>query len=248
MQGMSPPLLLQYLLCPVVLACLLWTSAPYGRHHRPGWGPALPARRAWFLMELPALLVLPGIVLVSTEREDPITWAPALLWTAHYAYRTLLFPALMRPSGSNFPLLLAGFAVAFNLLNGYNNGSALVASGESNLALMTPHFFVGTALFITGFAMHCQADRIIRGLREHGRTSYGIPQGGMFRWVSSPHYLGEIVQWAGWAILTWSLAGLAFALFTVCNLLPRAISNQRWYQQQFAAYPQGRKILIPYLF
>ena len=245
---MNAPLLIEYLLCPVVLICLLWTTAPYGRHHRPGWGPALPARRAWFTMELPALLTLPGIVLVSTGSTVPASWVPALLWTAHYAYRTLLFPVLMHPSGRNFPLLLAAFAVAFNLLNGYNNGAALVANGAEGVTLMTPHFLVGTAVFVTGFAMHYQADRTIRGLRERGEGLYGIPQGGLFRWVSSPHYLGEIVQWAGWALLTWSLAGLAFALFTVCNLLPRAISNQRWYHQQFADYPARRKALVPYLF
>ena len=70
----------------------------------------------------------------------------------------------------------------------------------------------------------------------------------MFRWVSSPNYLGEIIQWTGWAVMTWSLAGVAFALFTFCNLAPRAISNHRWYREYFAQYPAGRKVLFPGLF
>lgn len=245
---MNLPLLIQFLLCPVVLVSLLWTTAPYGRHYRPGWGPVLPARRAWFLMELPALLLLPGIVFSSTVSDIPAAWIPASLWATHYAYRTLLFPALMRPSGKTFPALLVGFAIAFNLLNGYNNGSALIAAGLQGAAVSAPHFLGGAVLLVSGFAIHFHADRTIRRLRKPGESCYGIPRGGMFRWVTSPHYLGEILQWVGWAILTWSLAGLAFALFTACNLLPRAISNHRWYRQQFADYPRERRVLVPYLF
>ena len=245
---MDLPLLIQFLLCPIVLISLLWTTAPYGRHYRPGWGPALPARRAWFLMELPALLVVPGMVLFSTVYAVPIAWVPAWLWSIHYAYRTLLFPAMMQSSGRTFPALLVAFAIAFNLLNGYNNGSALVTAGLQASAIGAPHFVAGMLIFLCGFAMHFHSDRTIRRLRKPGEPGYGVPNGGLFRWVSSPHYLGEIVQWFGWAIMTWSLAGLAFALFTVCNLLPRALSNHRWYRQRFPDYPAERRILVPYLF
>jgi steroid 5-alpha reductase family enzyme len=154
----------------------------------------------------------------------------------------------MRPSGNTFPTLLVGFAIGFNLLNGYNNGQAVIASGSAGDSILTFHFIGGALIFVTGFAGHCQADHIIRMLRKPGESGYRIPRGGMFRWVGSPQYLGEIVQWIGWAIMTWSLAGLAFALFTICNLLPRAISNHRWYLRQFPDYPAERKILIPRFF
>jgi hypothetical protein len=45
--------------------------------------------------------------------------------------------------------------------------------------------------------------------------------------------------------LTWSAAGLAFALFTLCNLAPRAVANQTWYRAHFPNYPRKRRILIP---
>lgn len=245
---MNLPLLIQFLLCPVVLISLLRTTAPYGRHYRPGWGPVLPARRAWFLMELPALLVVPGMVLLSTVSGAAAAWIPASLWAMHYSYRTLVFPALMRSSGRTFPALLVAFAIGFNVLNGYNNGSALITAGLQGVSVTTPRFLAGALIFFCGFTIHVHADHIIRSLREPGNSGYAIPGGGLFRWVTSPHYLGEIVQWLGWAILTWSLAGLAFALFTVCNLLPRALSNHRWYQKQFSDYPGERRVLIPYLF
>jgi len=245
---MSLPLLVQFALCPIVLISLLSITAPYGRHHRRGWGPSLPGRAAWFLMELPALLVLPAMVLSSPAAHVPAAWVPTLFWLFHYSYRSLLFPLRMRASDRTFPLLLAVFAIAFNLLNGYNNGSALVASGLAGDTLRTPHFFMGAAVFLAGFAIHAHSDHTIRELRRPGESGYRIPRGGLFRWVGSPQYFGEIIQWVGWAILTWSLAGLAFALFTACNLVPRAISNDRWYRRNFDDYPQKRRILVPGLF
>ena len=245
---MSLPLLIQFLLCPLVFLCLLWVTAPYGRHHQAGWGPDLPNRAAWVLMELPALLVISALVLGNPAGNTPPALIPLGFWVFHYSYRTFVFPALMQPSDKTFPALLVLFAVAFNSLNGYNNAEALLDAGRRNEPLLTVHFTMGALVFLTGFVMHFTADRTIRRLRKPGETAYRIPHGGLFRWVSSPHYLGEILQWTGWAILTWSLAGVAFALFTFCNLAPRAISNHRWYQERFPDYPGDRKILIPGVF
>jgi protein-S-isoprenylcysteine O-methyltransferase Ste14 len=245
---MSFPLLIQFLLCPLVLLSLLQVTAPYGRHHRPGWGPTLPNRAAWVIMELPALLVISLLVFVSPVLDQPQTWIPLCFWLFHYSYRTFIFPALMQPSDKTFPVLLVLFAIAFNTLNGYNNAGALVQAGILNTPVMSLHFIAGAMIFLAGFAIHFQADATIRRLRKPGEAAYRIPRGGLFRWVSSPHYLGEIIEWTGWAIMTWSLAGVAFALFTFCNLAPRAISNHRWYRERFADYPAERRILIPGIF
>jgi len=242
---MTTPLIIQFILCPIVLISLLRVTAPYGRHHKPGWGVNLPNRMAWVLMELPALLVIAVLVLGSPYRWNLNALIPLSFWLFHYLYRTLLFPALMRPSDKTFPLLLVLFAIAFNILNGFNNAAALLHNAQPGPSWSNMHFWTGTIVFAAGFAMHAHSDKVIRKLRKPGETGYQVPVGGMFRWVSSPHYLGEIIQWAGWAVLTWSLAGLAFALFTLCNLAPRAISNQAWYHRRFPAYPPKRKILVP---
>lgn len=242
---MSTALLIQFLLCPVVFLSLLLVTAPYGRHTKRGWGPAVPGRIAWFLMELPALLTITVLVLASPVASEAAAWVPLLFWVFHYGYRTFVFPALMRPSGKPFPFILVLFAVAFNLLNGFNNSEALLAAGNQQKSVFQPHFFLGAFVFMTGFFIHFTADRTIRMLRDRGETGYGIPRGGLFRWVSSPHYLGEIIQWTGWAVLTWSAAGTAFALFTFCNLAPRAFSNHRWYREHFPDYPAERRALIP---
>jgi len=208
----------------------------------------MPNRLAWVLMELPAVVVIAWLVIVAPGGRSLNALIPLSFWIYHYLYRTFLFPALMHPSDKTFPAMLVLFAISFNVLNGYNNSQAILENAVNSVPWENGHFWIGAVIFISGFALHCHSDNIIRMLRKPGDTAYAIPRGGMFRWVSNPHYLGEIIQWTGWAILTWSLAGLAFALFTFCNLAPRALSNQAWYRRQFSDYPTERKALVPGLF
>ncbi len=57
--------------------------------------------------------------------------------------------------------------------------------------------------------------------------------------------MGEIIQWAGWALLTLSPAGLVFLIWTIANLVPRALAHHRWYRETFPDYPEERKALVP---
>ena len=42
-----------------------------------------------------------------------------------------------------------------------------------------------------------------------------------------------------------ALAGWAFAVFTIANLAPRALTHHKWYRAQFPDYPPERRALIP---
>jgi hypothetical protein len=48
--------------------------------------------------------------------------------------------------------------------------------------------------------------------------------------------------------MTWSLAGVAFALWTACNLIPRAKVTHEWYLNKFDDYPKERRALIPFIY
>ena len=65
--------------------------------------------------------------------------------------------------------------------------------------------------------------------------------------LTPPNYFGEIIEWAGFALATWSLPGLAFAIYTAANVGPRALSHHRWYREKFGDYPPKRKALIPFV-
>jgi 3-oxo-5-alpha-steroid 4-dehydrogenase 1 len=244
-------LLVIFVSAPVVFTLLFFVAAPYGRHFREGWGPSITARAGWMVMEAPALLVIGFIVLSSGQKVGPLILLLLGLWEVHYLYRTCLFPVLMRGGASKrFPLLLVGFAFIFNSLNGYANGTflATTAALTDGAFLSGIRVCAGVALFAAGFLTHVWADRDLRRLRKPGEIGYRVPRGGLWEYVSNPNYFGEITEWCGWALATWSLPGLAFALFTIANLVPRAWANRRWYIDTFADYPRQRKSVIPFVF
>ncbi|XP_016803788.1 3-oxo-5-alpha-steroid 4-dehydrogenase 2 isoform X1 [Pan troglodytes] len=103
-------------------------------------------------------------------------------------------------------------------------------------------------LFILGMGINIHSDYILRQLRKPGEISYRIPQGGLFTYVSGANFLGEIIEWIGYALATWSLPALAFAFFSLCFLGLRAFHHHRFYLKMFEDYPKSRKALIPFIF
>ena len=91
-----------------------------------------------------------------------------------------------------------------------------------------------------GYYTTKRSDLILAGLRTDSADDYQIPRGFLYRYVSSPNYLGETVQWFGWGLMTLSPAAWVFISWTVANLLPWAISHHRWYQENFPDYPITR--------
>ncbi|MCP3683476.1 MAG: DUF1295 domain-containing protein [bacterium] len=233
-----------------VLTILTVIKAPYGKYSKKSWGVRINSKYAWLIMELPAVLVIALIFFLNLKTATIVSIVFLILWELHYIYRTFFFSMLIRGAKKTFPILLLVFAMLFNSMNGFIMGYYLfVLKPENNISwLYSIPFIIGTILFLGGFILHVYSDRIIRNLRQPGENTYKIPKGGLFRYVTNPNYLGEMIQWSGWAVLTFSLPGLAFAFFTFANLAPRAIENHRWYQEQFRDYPKKRKILIPHIF
>jgi protein-S-isoprenylcysteine O-methyltransferase Ste14 len=234
-------------LAALTFFALRFVTAPYGRHARPGWGPTLPARLAWLLMESPAPLLFAALYALGPHRAGVAPLALLALWELHYLYRAFAYPSLLR-GGRAMPALVALLAVAFNVLNACVNAPQVSTFGGYPARwLLDPRFVAGAALFLAGLALHVASDRALRRLRAAGAPSYAIPRGGAFEWVSCPNYLGELVEWSGWALATWSLAGLAFALYTAANLAPRALAHHAWYRARFPDYPPRRRALVPFL-
>lgn len=90
----------------------------------------------------------------------------------------------------------------------------------------------------------------MRNLRRPGDTRHYIPRGGMYRFVTSANYFGEFTEWAGFAILTWSVAGAVFALWTFANLAPRAMQIHRRYLSEFGDEYRSlnRRYIIPFIY
>jgi protein-S-isoprenylcysteine O-methyltransferase Ste14 len=227
---------------------LFFIPAPYGRHARSGWGPLLPNWLGWLLMESVSALMMLLMFLVGRTPHTAVTIIFLLMWEAHYLHRSSIYPFMLRNGEKKMPLAIPLMAVVFNLGNAYVNGRYLFhfSDGRYDASwLRDPRFIAGTFLFVTGFVINRWADNKLRNLRKPGETGYKIPRGGLYRYISCPNYFGEILEWFGWAIATWSLPGLAFAVWTFANLAPRAQAHHKWYHEEFNRYPSERKALIP---
>ncbi|KAM9978575.1 hypothetical protein ACTFIY_012311 [Dictyostelium cf. discoideum] len=81
-------------------------------------------------------------------------------------------------------------------------------------------------------------------------TKYEIPNGRLYQYVSSPHYLSEILIYFSYLILTnFKLNSLILNfIFTSLNLIHRSFQTHKWYKSKFSKYPKSRKAIIPFLF
>ena len=246
-------LIVMTVMAVVVFVSLFFVDAGYGRFYAPKWGPAIDNRLGWMLMEAPVFVAMLLLWWHSDRREDGIRLVFLLLFELHYFHRAFVFPWLMR-GRSKMPLSIIGTAVLFNTLNAYMQGGWLfyVSPVDYYSAdwLTSVPFLVGTALFLLGMGVNIHSDRIIRNLRKPGDTAHYLPRGGMFRWVTSANYFGELVEWTGFAILTWSVSGAVFALWTFANLAPRAARIYNGYRQEFPEQLDTRttKRIIPFIF
>jgi 3-oxo-5-alpha-steroid 4-dehydrogenase 1 len=231
----------------VVFAALFFVSAPYGRHTRQGWGIVLPNHIGWILMEAPSAIFFAFYFFTGSAPKNLSLVLFFCMWEIHYLHRAFIYPLTIRDGHKRMPLSVMLMGVFFNTGNTYVNGRYLFTlSGGYPVSWVTsPQFLIGAGLFIAGLITNRWADTVLRGLRKPGEEGYHIPYGSLFNLVSCPNYLGEIIEWTGWAIATWSLPGLAFAVWTFANLAPRARSHHAWYHKNFPGYPPQRRALFP---
>ena len=234
----------------VVFVTLFFITAPYGRHLRTGWGPMLSARFGWCLMESPAPLLV-GLGLAMGSRPlDTYSVLLSTLFLAHYVNRAIIFPLRLPSTSRPIPLSIVIFAFCFNLINGAFQGVWLgeLAPMSMSVQLTDLRIMFGVGLFLIGAAINLQSDATLRALKRTSLGGYSVPKGGLFRYVSCPNYLGEIVEWTGFSLAMWALPGFAFLAWTLANLVPRALEHHRWYQANFPDYPPSRRALLPFLF
>jgi 3-oxo-5-alpha-steroid 4-dehydrogenase 1 len=231
----------------VVFILLFFVSAPYGKFLRKGWGPSIHSKWAWMLMEFASPALITYFFLTSVQKSLP-EYFFIIFWMAHYIDRTFIYPFTQSGRGKPYPIILVCMAFIFNCLNGFVNGyGVFYLTMYSNSWFLTWQFLVGVLIFISGFIINKTADEQLRRMRNHNTVEYLLPRGWLFNYISSPHYFGEIIEWAGWAVMTWSVPGFAFFVFTFANLFPRAIASHKWYISNFPDYPKERRAIIPFI-
>ena len=231
----------------VTFPFLLKIRTPYGRHTTKGWGPMIDNKLGWFIMEFPTLALFVYFYLTGPLEKDIYKWIIFSVFALHYVNRIFIFPFRTRTKNKKMPLIIALSAVFFNLVNGSINGYWLGWFAEPYYQIALLHFIPGIIIFITGFSINQYADNKLINLRKKGDTGYYIPKGGLFNYISCPNFFGEIIEWTGFAIMAWSLPAFSFMIWTMANLIPRAINHHQWYKEKFDNYPDKRKAIIPYV-
>lgn len=218
-------------------------TAPFGRHTTTGWGPMVDNRLGWMVMEIVSPIVLTMTFHYFANGLAFHQWILLLLWNLHYLNRSIIFPLRIRTNGKQMPVSIMLSAVGFNIVNGFVNGYFLAVSTPASGIL----FGVGLVVFLSGFIINNIADTQLINLRKPGETGYKIPSGALFNWISCPNLSSEIVEWFGFALMAMNLGALSFAVWTFCNLAPRAVAHHKWYVEKFPDYPKQRRAVIPFL-
>ena len=242
----------------IVFVDLLFFKAGYGYLSTSNWGPKIGNKTAWVLMEAPAFIFLLYYTIqfaisgAETGNSKSVLYILAGFYLLHYFQRSFIFPLMMRGK-STMPIAIMLMGLIFNTLNAYLIGGWLFREAPAGMYgtdwLRSPQFIIGTIIFFLGMGINLHSDHVIRHLRKPGDTKHYIPRKGFYKYVTSANYFGELTEWIGYAILTWSPAGLLFAVWTFANLGPRAKSLTEKYTKEFGEeYTKlNKKHIIPFI-
>jgi 3-oxo-5-alpha-steroid 4-dehydrogenase 1 len=234
-----------------------FAQSPYGRFASDKYGINLNAKLGWWLMEIPATASFLWFYLNS----DSASWTVTTLflgglWMLHYGNRGWFFPLSIRVapnSKSSFSFMVMSMGMFVTAIHAYLNAEWFTRFGKHLTPewLTDPRFIIGLCIYALGFFLIVTSEHVVRNLRsaepKPDEPKYKIPRGFGYNWVSSPQYLGELIVWAGFSILTWGLPGVMIFLISAGNLVPRAFGTHKWYKEKFPEYPANRKALIPYV-
>lgn len=241
-------LFLWSLLAILIFITLFFVNAPYGRYIKNNWGFLIPAKAGWIIMESPSVFLMIFLTIIYFGNLDFISFIFIFLWLLHYTHRTLIYPFFANMNTKDMPISIAVSAFFFNIVNVSVQffGIFILTSYETTWLFSFP-FIIGIILFLMGMFINIKSDYLMILMKKELGPGYHIPNKFLYKFISSPNYFGEIIEWAGWAIMTMSTAGLTFLIWTIANLLPRAMNHHKWYMENFENYPKDRKAIIPKL-
>ncbi|TKW30533.1 hypothetical protein SEVIR_2G044700v4 [Setaria viridis] len=221
---------------------------------RPGGGGALlPSRAGMLVGYVPALVAALASFAVPGAANDG---ARAQLLRAalavHFLKRVLEVLFVHRYSGSMpLPTVLqiSSCYLLYVIMFIY---AQHLSRGLPEPAVDTLH--LGALVFAIGVAGNFYHHHLLSRLRTDGGggaaggdRGYKIPRGGLFELVACPHYLFEIVVFAGLAMIAQTAFALALAVGTAAFLACRSCATRRWYAAKFEEFPAGIRALVPYV-
>ena len=162
----------------IAFIVLLFKSAPYGRHSMSSWGPSMPSRLGWILMESPTVYLMLLFMYFFSSSLGVVEIAFITIWMVHYVHRSFIWPLRAKLEGKRITLIVVLLAAIFNLVNVYIQGSWIFIYGSYEKGwLMSPFFMIGLLVFLIGLYINIKSDNILMKLREEHGNGYHIPNG-----------------------------------------------------------------------
>lgn len=123
-----------------------------------------------------------------------------------------------------------------------------------NVNLISTAQWTAAILFLWACYQQHAATVILANLRKNkdGKVvsqEHKIPYGGLFQYLSSPHFTAEILMYFALAIILWgNTTWLYVFMWVFCNQTETSLLSHWWYLEKFPEYPKNRKALIPFIY
>lgn len=222
------------------------------------YGPSLAISSLFLLYKLEEVKVLPPLILQSTgllsfvstvgldSAGDLRMIALASALTIHFLKRELEVLFVHRYSGD----MTLGTALLISCSYLFTSANLLYAQliSESLWPPVMDLAWLGIGLFVLGIAGNFYHHYLLSRLRKKGQEVYAVPQGGLFPLVVCPHYLFEIIGWAGMAFISQTPYAFCSLLGTSFYLMGRSYATRGWYLQKMDDFPRQRKAIFPFIF
>jgi 3-oxo-5-alpha-steroid 4-dehydrogenase 1 len=240
----------------LLLAAAFGVLEASGRFHIPyskfRSGASINSRLGWFVAYLVPLLVYVGLQMAAGNPRSPYHWALLAGMVFHFGKRcleSLFLHKYSKPTGAVAYLLII-WAYSTMVLAGGWFQTHDVTPAQGWAPGLRPQLYAGAAIFLCGQAINFYHHLLLARLRPAGAAGQGyrVPRGGLFQWVACPHYLGEIVSWVGYAVMSGLPPAWGNAIVIVVYLGARSRSTLRWYRDNLPDWPARRRALIPFLF
>ncbi|KAG0568829.1 hypothetical protein KC19_6G047800 [Ceratodon purpureus] len=180
-----------------------------------------------------------------TASDDRLLLVAAAL-SIHHVKRCLEVLFVHKPSGST------GIDAVTVISSSYLSQTCLLLYSQllsAGTESQTPNLqYLGVALFLTGIAGNAYHHWKLAHLRKDGSKSYVVPRGGLFEIFVCPHYVFEMVDYVGVALISQTLFGWCMASFTIFYLTGRSIATKDWYKKKVDGFPEDRSVVIPGIF
>ena len=188
----------------------------------------------------------------SSSNNEPTTMTmmmPALL-AVHFGKRVFECIFVHKYSGSmpwTTPPTIASVYVLGVLIQLHAAASRVNQDGQPS-GIQT---ILGLLFYVGGLVGNGYHHWLLAQLRNDSSSSkvYFVPSGGLFEFVAAPHYLFEIIEWVGVAMVAGHIFSLGLCAPIIAYLGLRADGQREWNRQKFKDdYPPERMRLVPFVY